>query len=122
MALPSRTMTGYKRTGSIMQATFGRNFIFAAGAAAFVLATASMAARAECRAVTVSATGPNKLVIDDATSAASAALTVEITKIYGAGWSAGSHRNGEFTCKKVAPSPRSGWTCTATTTSICGPQ
>ena len=104
-----------------MQAIFGKTVMIAAGAAAFVLA-ASMAAHAECRAVTVSATGPNKLAIDDATSAASEALGVQIAKTYGAGWSAGSHRNGEFNCKQVAPGPRSGWTCTATTTSICGPQ
>ena len=95
--------------------------MIAAGAAAFVLA-ASMAAHAECRAVTASATGSNQFAIDDATSAASEALGLQIAKTYGNSWSAGSHRNGEFTCMQVAPSPRSGWTCTATTTSICGPQ
>ena len=103
-------MNDYKGTGSIMQAIVGKNFMIAAGAAAFVIA-ASTVAQAECRAVTVSATGPNKLAIDDATSAATEALGAQIVKTYGAGWSAGSHRNGEFNCKQVAPSPRPGWTC-----------
>lgn len=104
-----------------MPTRIGRHLVALAGAAVGILA-ASLAAQAECRAVTVGATGPIKRAISEATSAASKALGFRIAKTYGTGWSVGSHRNGEFTCKQVAPSPRPGWTCSPTTTSICRPQ
>lgn len=89
-----------------------------AGAVACSL-LASAAAQAKCRDVTVSARGQNLLAIGDAKSSAGEALGAKIVKKYGDRWGAGSHRNGTFRCKQVAPGPRSGWTCTATTSAIC---
>ena len=83
---------------------------------------AGVAARAECRVVSVSAAGQEKEAIEAATSSAVDALVAKIGRKYGKILSTGSHRSGQFDCHKnlggTGGHPTR-WTCKATTGEIC---
>jgi hypothetical protein len=118
-------LSGILKTGSgrVCQPNCGghmKSSIGKLGACAVAcLFCASVAAQAKCRDVTVRASGSPLASIDDAKFSASEALAQVIAQRYGANWTAGSHRNGAFTCTQVASGPN--WTCTAKTIAICAP-
>ena len=104
-----------------MRAKIGNIGLGLAMAAACILG-ASGAAEADCRSESVSASGEEKVAIDEATKSAVDALVEKIVKTYGKKWSTGSHRSGQFDCHKnlggTGGHPTR-WTCTATTAEIC---